>query len=151
MKRRLVHLILATLVLSAALHSHNDGDSDVVVETLAKSTQSWDGATLPHYPSGQPEVTILRIKVPVGVKLPMHTHPVINAGVVIAGELTVTTDQGEVLVLNAGEAIIEVVDKWHYGKNTGDEPVDIIVFYAGAVDLPITVLKDEDSVEANGN
>jgi hypothetical protein len=43
--------------------------------------------------------------------------------------------------LKAGESIIEVVSKWHYGKNEGDKTAEILVFYAGVVDTPITIEK----------
>mgnify|MGYP000899664948 CR=1 FL=1 len=43
--------------------------------------------------------------------------------------------------LKAGDALIEVVNTWHYGKNSGDTPVEIIVFYAGTADAPVTHLK----------
>lgn len=71
----------------------------------------------------------------------MHEHPVINAGVLLKGELTVVTEGGKTLHLKAGDALIEVVDTWHYGKNEGAEPAEIIVFYAGTEDEPITVRK----------
>ncbi|MDD3344403.1 MAG: cupin domain-containing protein, partial [Sulfurospirillaceae bacterium] len=58
-------------------------------------------------------------------------HPLINAGVLLAGELTVITDEKKTLHLKAGEALIEVVNKWHYGINEGDVPAVIVVFYAG--------------------
>lgn len=112
---------------------------NVVVEQLAKSSKSWDGKALPAYPLGQPEVTILRIKIPAGAKLEMHNHPVINAGVLIAGELTVITEDNKTLHLKAGDSIIELVKKKHYGKNEGTETAEIIVFYAGTVNKPITV------------
>jgi hypothetical protein len=31
----------------------------------------------------------------------------------------VINEQGETLHLKAGQALIELVDKWHYGKNEG--------------------------------
>jgi quercetin dioxygenase-like cupin family protein len=111
---------------------------NIVVETLAKSSSSWDGKALPAYPQGQPEVTILRIKIPAGAKLEMHNHPVINAGVLIAGELTVVTEDNKTLHLKAGDSIVEVVNKAHYGKNEGNQTAEIIVFYAGVVNKPIT-------------
>jgi quercetin dioxygenase-like cupin family protein len=83
----------------------------------------------------------LRIRIPAGAELPLHTHPVINAGVLISGQLTVTTTTGKTLQLNAGDPIIEVVNTWHSGKNPGSEPADIIVFYAGTTDAPITLKK----------
>jgi len=112
---------------------------NVEAETLAKASVSWDGQALPAYPQGQPEITILRIKIPAGAKLAMHKHPVINAGVMLSGELTVITEKNETLHLKAGDSIIEVVNKWHYGKNESDTTAEIIVFYAGIFNRPITI------------
>ena len=106
---------------------------------LIRTTASWDGSPLPAYPAGQPEVTILRITIPPKTRLPLHEHPVINAGVLLRGQLTVKTEQGKTLHLKAGDPIVEVVDKWHYGINEGDQPAEIIVFYAGVKGEPITV------------
>jgi len=39
----------------------------------------------------------------------------------------------------AGDAIVEVVEKWHSGRNRGDEAAEIIVFYVGGKGQPITV------------
>ena len=116
-------------------------ENAVSVDVLAKTGVSWDGMALPNYPQGKPEVTILRIKIPPKVQLPLHQHPVINAGVLLKGELTVVTKNKETLHLKAGDSIVEVVDKWHYGKNEGNEPAEIIVFYAGVQGTPITVKK----------
>lgn len=113
--------------------------NSISVEQLAKSSKSWDGSSLPHYPKGQPEVTILRIKIPAGAKLEIHNHPVINAGVLIAGELTVITEDNKTLHLKAGDSIVELVNKKHYGKNEGAQTAEIIVFYAGEVNKPITI------------
>jgi len=116
-----------------------DDVNKVVVETLAKSSSSWDGKVLPDYPKGKPAITILRIKIPAGAELPMHEHPVINAGVLISGELTVVAKDKKTLHLKAGDSIVEVVNKAHYGKNEGNKTAEIIVFYVGTVDRPITV------------
>lgn len=116
-----------------------DGSKGVTAKVLAKSTHSWNQGLLPAYPEGQPEVTILRIRIPAHTTLPWHTHPVINAGVLISGSLTVITKSGDTLHLKPGDPIVEVVDTWHYGKNEGDTPADIIVFYAGVKDRPVTV------------
>lgn len=109
------------------------------VDALVKTTQSWDGKTLPAYLQGQPQVTILRITIPAGTRLDTHSHPIINAGVLISGELTVVTEDGKTLRLKAGDPIIEVVNTLHYGLNEGKVPAEIIVFYAGVTDKPITV------------
>lgn len=116
-------------------------NSSPTKENLTVSTEAWTGQKLPSYPSGQPEISILKITIPPGQRLPMHKHPVISAAVVIRGELTVTTDKGKVLHVKAGRPMIEVVNEWHYGANHGTEPVELIVFYAGVKGTPITVLQ----------
>ena len=123
------------------LQSVSFAKEKVKVEVLAKSTKSWNGNVLPPYPSGQPQIMILKITIPPHYKLPMHEHPVINAGVMLSGELTVITQSGKVLHLKKGDSIIEVVDTWHYGINETDKPAIIIVFYAGTKDQKITILK----------
>lgn len=137
--RRVFSIICLALLLSGGGSS---ADVSVVkVAVLSKSGSSWDGSALPDYPKGSPEITILRIQIPPGSLLPVHKHPVINAGVLLSGELTVVTEDGRKLHLKAGEAIVEVVNTWHYGRNEGDAPAEIIVFYAGTKDGPITVQK----------
>lgn len=129
--------VLLLICLSTSLYAH----SGLNVETLAKTTKSWDGSTLPAYNQGQPEISVLKITIPPHTKLAMHEHPVINAGVMLKGELTVTTEKGEVLVLKEGEAIVEVVNKWHYGENKSDSDAVIVVFYAGVKGEGVTVKK----------
>jgi quercetin dioxygenase-like cupin family protein len=137
--KKLLSIICFSLLLSANALAI-DGNA-IQVDVLAKSSVSWDGSRLPDYPKSAPEVTILRIKIPPGAQLPLHKHPVINAGVLLSGELTVVTEDNKILRLKAGDSIIEVVDKWHSGKNEGSTTAEILVFYAGTVDTPISVKK----------
>ena len=130
------------LVFALTFNGWVQGSDAAKVEVLAKTTSSWNGAELPHYPKGQPEITILRITVPPRSRLPVHEHPVINAGVLLKGQLTVVTNDNEVLHLKAGDSIVELVNKPHFGKNEGDEPAEIVVFYAGIKDGPITIRED---------
>ncbi len=132
-------ICLLFVTLFASLVSAEEVEPNVVATTLVKSTHSWDGSQLPSYPEGQPEITILKIVIPARVKLPLHYHPYINAGVLTKGELTVVTKLGETFIMTAGDAIVEVVNKWHLGENSGDEPAEIIVFYAGIKEQSITV------------
>lgn len=136
MKKILSAIIAASFIFITACAG---GINQVEVKQLAKSTKSWDGDNLPLYPQGQPEVTILRIKIPAGAKLEIHNHPVINAGVLLAGELTVVAEDNKILHLKAGDSIVELVNKMHYGKNEGTQTAEIIVFYAGTENKPITI------------
>lgn len=125
------------LLVSASARIENKIDVDV----LTQSSKSWDGALLPNYANGQPEISILKIVIPPGSELPLHKHPVINAGVLLKGELTVVAEDKSTLHMKAGDTIIELVNKWHYGKNEGHEPAEIIVFYAGIEGQPLSIEK----------
>ena len=135
--KKIVYAVCLALLLSTPAWAKEDAAAKVNV--LAKTSVSWNGDELPNYSTGIPEVTILRIVIPPKVALAMHRHPVINAGVLLAGELTVVTEDGKTLHMKAGDPIVEVVGKWHYGKNEGDTPAEIVVFYAGVRGKPITV------------
>jgi len=117
------------------------GEDGIEVKVLTKTEYSWDGKALPEYRNAKPEITILKITIPPGVALPVHQHPVINLGYMLSGELTVFTEDGKVLYLKEGDHIVEVVNTWHYGKNTGTRPAVILVFYMGYEGKPITVYK----------
>ena len=138
MKKLFLSLCLILFLANAALAEDAAG---VKVGVLAKTGSAWDGGVLPAYAQGAPEITILRITIPAGTSLPLHKHPVINAGVLLKGELTVVTEDNKTLHLKSGEAIVEVVNKWHYGKNEGKDPAEILVFYAGTGETPITIKK----------
>lgn len=136
--------VLSVLLLlqpgCTTVRSRPEANQDTITsQDLVKATQSWDGASLPAYPSGQPEITIRRIRIPAGARLEIHRHPVINAGVLISGQLTVMTTDGKTRHLNAGDPIVELVNTLHYGINQGQDPAEIIVFYAGTEGAPITV------------
>ncbi len=127
------------LALLLSNHILAQDTNTVQVDVLAKTSLSWNGEELPSYPKGKPEVTILKVTVPPKTQLSLHKHPVINAGVLLKGELTVITKDKKILHLKAGESIVEVVNTWHYGENKGSKPAEIIVFYAGTSDTPITI------------
>lgn len=110
--------------------------------TLAAGCCSWDGSTLPPFPVGTPKVSVLKIVIPPYTKLPPHSHRMLNAGVVCRGKLTVVAASGVEKTFSDGDAIIEMVGKIHYGENRGEEPVELIMFYAG---LPGTPLSDPAS------
>ncbi|MDM7945295.1 MAG: cupin domain-containing protein [Oceanibaculum nanhaiense] len=133
--------LLAPIALPSVALAADDHGPAATVETLVKTTKSWDGATLPAYAKGQPEITILHITVKAGQKLAVHRHPYINAGVLLKGELTVRTEDGKSLILRAGDPIVETVQTWHHGENSGDGPAEIVVFYAGIEGQPITIAR----------
>ncbi|NCE83797.1 cupin domain-containing protein [Pseudomonas sp. Q1] len=116
----------------------------VEVTQLLKTTHSWDGVQYPAYPKGQPEVTVLRYKIPANSALPWHSHPTINVGYVLSGQLTVIRkSDSKSMVIGPGDALPEMVGAPHRGQS-GDEAVELIVFYAGTPLVPLTVRSETD-------
>ncbi len=133
--------LLAFLFISSCSEKQTD---QIEIVTLAETTKSWNGETLPSYLKGTPKITILKITIPPEAKLKLHKHLVINAGVLLKGELTVIDEDNNSIKLKEGDALVELVNIFHYGKNEGNKPAEIIVFYAGNEGVPITVIKDDE-------
>ncbi len=110
-------------------------------EVLLKTTSTWDRAEYQKLKIKTPEVTVLKIIINVGEELPMHKHDLVNIAYVKKGTLTVVTDDNKEITLHTGEAIPELIGNYHYGKNTGNEPVELIVFYLGEKGTPLSVNK----------
>ena len=96
------------LCLFVLLMSYTYASGNVESVTLAKSDKSWDGSTMPAYPKEAPEISVLKITIPAHTELPLHKHPIINAGYMVKGSLKVVTDENKVLHLKAGDAL----SKW---------------------------------------
>lgn len=115
------------------------------VETteLIRTTQSWDGAQLPDYPQGRPELVVRKYVFPAGQKLAWHHHPVMNYGVLVQGELTIIDKDGTEKVVRAGEAVVEMVGTIHHGENRGTQPAILYMFYLSQEGLPLSVPNPE--------
>ena len=134
-----IHSVVVLMLATHGVFAAEPVDSAIRSEILARSSSDWGGATLPAYASGQPEVTVARVTIPVGQALPLHEHPYMTAGVVLKGVIEVRTETGKTHVARAGDAVIELVNQPHGGANIGDEEAVILVVYAGIKDQPITV------------
>jgi quercetin dioxygenase-like cupin family protein len=117
-------------------------DAPITSTTLLTSITSWNNTPLPAYPEGQPQITVARVNIAPGASLPEHLHHnTIAAGVLLQGELKVMTESGATIELKAGDAVIETIDTWHTGQNTGTVPTELIVFYAGIEGQPASELR----------
>jgi quercetin dioxygenase-like cupin family protein len=117
-----------------------DTSADVKVNTLLKTQTSWDGSNL-AYPQGKAEVTGMMIEIAVGGETGWHLHTVPSFGVVLEGELEVHLKNGAVKPLHAGDALAEVVNTYHNGKNAGKVPVKIFVVYTGTAGQLLTKMQ----------
>lgn len=110
-------------------------------EVLLKTTSTWDNTEYKKLKIKNPEATVLKITINVNEELPVHRHDLVNIAYVKKGTLTVITDDNKEITLQEGEVLPELIGKYHYGKNTGNEPVELIVFYLGQKGTPLSVNK----------
>lgn len=108
-------------------------------EILLETNQSWNGKPYTHYPTGQPQLTTLRLTIAPHTALPWHTHPIPNVVYVLSGSLTLHDQaSGKTLVVHQGQAVGESVDDVHRGES-GDEPTVLLITYAGTPGIPTSV------------
>ena len=126
--------------------SEYDNVKEVAIHELMCTSQSWDGAELPNYPVGKPELIVRRYVFPAGSKLGWHHHPVMNYGIVQQGELTIIGLDGKETTVRAGEPVVEMVGTIHHGENRGDKAVVLDMFYISQKGTPIAVQHPEINI-----
>jgi quercetin dioxygenase-like cupin family protein len=108
-------------------------------EILLQTTQSWNGKPYTHYPTGQPQLTTIKLTIAPHTALPWHTHPFPNVVYVLSGTLTLHDKaSGRTQVVHQGQAVGESVDDVHRGES-GDEPTVLLITYAGTPGVPTSV------------
>jgi quercetin dioxygenase-like cupin family protein len=108
-------------------------------EILLHTTQSWNGKPYTHYPTGQPQLTTIRLTIAPHTALPWHTHPFPNVVYVLSGTLTLHDKaSGKTQVVHQGQAVGESVDDVHRGES-GNEPTVLLITYAGTPGVPTSV------------
>jgi len=115
-----------------------DQSAAIQVKTILQANSSWDGQPL-AWPAGQAQVTGMVIEIAPGAETGWHLHTVPSFAAVLEGELEVRLKDGSLKRLGAGEALAEVVNTLHNGRNVGTGPVRLVVFYIGAAGSALTV------------
>ena len=110
---------------------------------LIRTSESWDGAMLPDFPVGKPELRVIRLDFPVGAKTGWHHHTVVNYGIVQQGDLTIVCQDGSERTFHEGEPLVEVIGTIHRGENRGKKQVILNMFYFSAPGAEITVQHPE--------
>ncbi len=128
--------ILLTVLCSCAVAQ--EPPSTITSKTLLQSTGGWGGTAYKSYPTGEPQLTVLKITIPPHTTMQWHTHPIPSAGYVLSGSLIVEKRDGTKRRFVVGEVVPELVDVVHRGI-AGAQGVVLIVFYAGAAGIPLSV------------
>jgi hypothetical protein len=120
------HLIPLRLLSSLSLWLipavQGAGEPRIDVQQILQTTQSWDGKNYQSYPSGQPQLTVLRIRIPPDTALHCHHHPVISVGYVSGHLTTGKRDTGERVIVHAGQTAAETLQTTHRGSRRTNQP-----------------------------
>ncbi|WP_147197809.1 cupin domain-containing protein [Pantoea sp. MBD-2R] len=112
---------------------------EIVSETLMQTGQAWNGTPYTAYPGGKPQLTVMKMHIPAHSALPWHSHSMPNIAYILSGKLTIEDQaSGKTHQVRAGEALNEAVGDIHRGYTT-DEPAELVIVYAGAEGLPLSV------------
>src|SRR5262249_19371144 len=111
--------VLIPLIVSCIAAVSAQEAARVTVAPVTSAQTTVIGQPIP-LPKEHPEVRVSIFEIPVGATLPVHKHPFPRYAYVLAGKLRVS-DKDNVRTFNyaAGDFLIEMVDTWHYGTNTG--------------------------------
>jgi quercetin dioxygenase-like cupin family protein len=99
-------------------------------EILLQTSQSWNGKPYTHYPTGQVQLTTIRLTMAPHTALPWHVHPFPNVVYVLSGTLTLhDRASGKTLVVHQGQAVGE----------SGEVPTVLLITYVGTPGVPTSI------------
>ena len=137
-----IQLIFPVLLLLPSLISpkYSLAKEKVEVTQLIKTSKGLSGENF-SYLEGEPELRLLRVKIPVGVKTPIHKHPSPMLIHVTRGRLKHV--RGRVInTFRAGDVFVESNNGGeHYVKSIGKKAAILHVGVISAVGVPTTINK----------
>ena len=132
----LIFLFIGTL----ALPQTSIAEETIKVISLIQSTKGLSGENF-NYLEGKPELRLLKVMIPVGLKTPIHTHPSPMLIHVTRGRLKHVRGE-EINFFKAGDAFIESNNGGaHYVKNVGKKPAILHVGVVSVVGMPTAINK----------
>jgi quercetin dioxygenase-like cupin family protein len=124
---RMIFAVVMLFTALAAASGEEVPSKQVTISAILSTTVTAAGQPI-VLPSGPVRLIASMYEIAPGVSLPVHEHPYPRYGYVLAGDLTVTDKvSGTQTTYKAGDFIVEMVDRWHFGQNTGTAPVRLLV------------------------
>lgn len=110
----------------------------IAVKTLMATGTTASGQPIVYPKTDSPEVRTLLVEIPAGAETGWHLHPMPAYAYILSGSVTVELKNGTRYTSHAGEAFAETVGVLHNGKNTGTEPVRILMTITSHKGVPTT-------------
>ena len=123
-----------------ALPDPSLAEEKIEVIPLIQSSVGLSGKKF-NYPDDKPELRFLKVKIPVGLKTPIRTHPAPMLIHVTRGRLKHVRGD-EINFFKAGDAFVESNNGGtHYVKNVGKKPAILHMGVVSVVGMPTTINK----------
>ena len=115
-------------------------DEKIEVNTLIKTSTGLSGKSF-NYLKGKPELRLLKVKIPSGLKTPIHTHPSPMLSYVTRGKIKHVRGD-EINLFKTGDVFVESnKGKEHYVKSVGKNTAILHVGVISVVGTPTTINK----------
>ena len=137
---RFVAVIVLALssVFSLAVPPAGEYAKAIVVTPLLKTSATASGQAIEYPKTASPEVRMLLVEIPPGTETGWHKHPMPCYAYILSGSVTVELENGTHYTFGPGQAFAETVNTLHNGKNTGTEPVRIVMTVTSEKGVPTT-------------
>lgn len=119
------------MLFEGKLASPSAYNAGVASRLLTRTGVTSSGQKIAYPVTDKAEVTALLVDLAPAAETGWHKHPVPVYAFVLSGQLLIEIEGGQTLQFKAGDAIVEMVDTFHNGRNIGIEPVRLVVFYTG--------------------
>lgn len=124
--------------LGLAEPKSDDYSKGIVVQSLLQTSTTASGQPIVYPKTDSPEVRMLMVDIPPGAETGWHRHPMPCYAYILSGSVTVELDNGKNYTFHAGQGFAETVGTLHNGKNSGKEPVKLVMTVLGVKGVPTT-------------
>lgn len=135
-RRACAYLLLASM-LAPLLADASEAPPAPRLREVLRTTSTWAGGPI-DFPQQPKEIVGVVVEIPPGAETGWHSHTAPSFAFVLSGVLEVQLRDGRIKRAQAGQAFAEVIDVAHNGRNVGDGPVKLIVFYTTQLGAPLT-------------
>ena len=135
-----IRALLSVLVFTCVTGFAQAEEPYTEVEKLLDSSTTILGQPFQYPNTGTANVTAVIVTMQPGEKTAKHLHEVPLFGYMLEGELTVSYDGHGKKIYKTGDSLIEAINVWHVGENTGTTPVRILAVFMGADGAKNTVV-----------
>ena len=123
-----------------ALPQFSLSEEKIEVIPLIQTSKGLSGKNF-NYLEGKPELRLLKVMIPAGMKTSIHKHPSPMLIHVTRGRLKHVRGE-EINFFKAGDAFVESNNGGeHYLKNIGKKPVILHIGVVSVVGMPTTIIK----------